>query len=266
MKRLLVAFVMVVLIATGCSTASGVISQSSEGDTDQGATPPPTDPPVAGSPDTDAPRDVPPLSLPVAAPGTDEAYQQMIVELDRFVTEEQRAAGVPWPEARNPDPVAAYQSSAAFQNWMSENNVTPTLVEAYTAPGSPERGWDIELFGTYAALDVLSTPSNPPYSMQVEDLVHPAATGITDALLDQVPDGSAAVVYWDSAGRSQLVRPDGTVMSDDEGWTNVGPWVAIMAPTEVGWQVWFDELTEPPPAGDARDRGLPNQPPERLDL
>ena len=63
-----------------------------------------------------------------------------------FITPAQRSEGVPWPELRNPDPVAVYQSAANFQNWMSANNPTPTLVEAYTAPWSPERGFDLELF------------------------------------------------------------------------------------------------------------------------
>ncbi len=87
---------------------------------------------------------------------------------------------------------------------MSANNPTPTLVEAYTAPWSPERGFDLELFAYRDTFDLRSGPSTPPYSMRVEDLVHPAATGINDTLLAQVPEGSAAVVYWDSAGETDI--------------------------------------------------------------
>ncbi len=182
------------------------------------------------------------------------------------MTAEQRAAGVPWPDLRNPDPVAAYRSDARFQGWMARNNPTPTLVEAYTAPGSPERDFDLELFGVLNSFDLRVGPADPPYSMRVEDLVHPAATGITDALLAQVPEGSAAVVYWDSVGPSDIFTADGQFWSSDPGWTELGPWVAIMAPTDVGWQVWWDELTEPPPPGSRQQRGSPAEEAPRRDL
>ncbi len=230
-------------------------------------------PPAAGNefnagPDRapDEPRIVPPLELPSTAPGTDAAAVALLDNLDRFVTEEQRSAGVPWPDLRNPDPVAAYQSDARFQNWMSANNPTPSLVEAYTAPGSPERDFDIELFGQLNAFDLRAGPANPPYSMRIEELVHPAATAITDALLAQVPEGSAAVVYWDSVGPSDTFTADGQFWSSDDGWTEVGPWVAIMAPTDVGWQVWWDELTEPPPPGSREQRGSPEDETPRRDV
>lgn len=193
-----------------------------------------------------APREVPPLNLPAQAPGSDQAYDALIADLSRLLDEGQEG-NVPWPDSRNPDPVAAYQSSAAFQNWMSENNPTPTLAEAYTAPGSPERGWDVSMFASQRAQGLLSTPSVPPYQMRVEDLVHPAATGITDALLEQIPEGSAAVVYWDSVGTSSMVDENGVTLYESTGWSDLGPWVAIMAPTDTGWRVWWDELTDPPP-------------------
>ena len=227
----------------------------------------PFDDPTAG-PDRapDEPRIVPPLELPSAAPGSDEAAAALIEDLERFVTPEQLAEGVPWPDLRNPDPIASYRSDAAFQNWMATTNPTPSLVEAYTAPGSPERGFDLELFEFRNGLDLRSGPANPPYSMRVVELVHPAATGITDALLAQVPEGSAAVVYFDSVGSSDTFTADGRFFSTDPGWSEVGPWVAIMAPTDVGWQVWWDELTEPPPPGSRDQRGTPQEPDSRQDV
>lgn len=225
------------------------------------------DDPTAG-PDRapDEPRTVPPLTLPSSAPGTDEAAQGLIAELERFLTDEQRANGVPWPDNRNPDPVAVYRSDAEFQRWMTENNPTPSLVEAYTAPGSPERGFDLEIFEFFNNFDLRAGPADPPYSMRIEELVHPAATGITDALLEQVPEGSAAIVYWDSVGSSDTFTSDGQYWATDDGWTDVGPWVAIMAPTDVGWQVWWDELTEPPPPGSREQRGTPQEETPRVDV
>lgn len=149
---------------------------------------------------------------------------------------------------------------------MSENNPTPSLVDAYTAPGSPERSFDLQMFGDRNAFDLRSAPAEPPYSMRIEDLVHPAATGITDALLAQVPPGSAAVVYWDSAGDSDLFTAEGQYWGTNPGWTEVGPWVAIMAPTDVGWQVWWDELTDPPPPGSREQNGVPQEDKPRVDL
>ena len=215
---------------------------------------------------TDEPRQVPPLDLPAVAPGSDQAAADLLADLDRFITDDQRAAGVPWPDLRNPDPVAAYQSAARFQNWMSGNNPTPTLVEGYTAPLSPERSFDLELFEFRNSFDLRAAPASPPYSLRVEDLVHPAATGITDALLAQVPEGSAAVVYFDSVGDTDIFTVDGQYWDTRPGWGDLGPWVAIMAPTDVGWQVWWDELTDPPPPGSREQRGLPQDEQPRVDV
>lgn len=240
-------------VAPAPSESTDSLTPGPDDGRDEGSDPTPPDP-TDPAPD----RSAPPLVLPAMPPGTDEAYDALIAELERFVTDEQLAAGVPWPDLRNPDPIAAYRSCAEFQGWMAENNPTPILVEAYTAPGSPERAFDLDLFSTMAANDLVATPSVPPYSMDVHGLVHPAATGITDALLARVPDGSAAVVYYDSVGIRQLVRPDGSVFSIQGGWVDEGPWVAIMAPTEVGWQVWWDELTETPPPS-LQDRPSPGE-------
>lgn len=200
-------------------------------------------------------REIPPLTLPSQPVGTAEAYDALIARLKPFVTDAQQQAGVPWPDLRNADPAVAYQETAAFQQWMMRTNSSPPLTEAYTAPNSPERSFDVEMFDQMNRLGVLSTPDDPPYSMQIEAVVHPAATSITDALLADVPAGSVAVVYFDSAGTSEMLTESGIVVNRSPGWTNAGPWVAIMEPTDVGWQVWWDELTDPLPPGQRYDRG-----------
>jgi len=211
------------------------------------------------------PRKVPPLVVPRIAPGTDEAAEALIADLERFVTADQLAAGVPWPDLRNPDPIAAYESASEFQGWMLRNNPTPSLAEAYTAPGSPERELDQAMFDFQNSLELRQEIANPPYSLRVEELVHPAATGITDTLLNDVPEGSVAVVYFDSIGTKDTFTVDGQYWGTTDGWTNVGPWVAIMAPTDVGWAIWWDELTEPPPPG-SRDNGTPQEEDSRRDV
>ena len=233
---------------------------------DRVPTPPPTEPAPSPPKQPTERREVPPLRLPPGGPGTDRAYEAMIEELEPFVTDEQVAAGVPWPNLRTSDPIAAYRSCAEYQQWMAENNPNPVLVEAYTAAGSPERGFDLDIFASLHANGLVATPSVPPYVMEVRGLVHPAATDITDALLAAVPEGSAAVVYYDSVGVRQLVRPDGSVFGVQDGWVNVGPWVAIMAPTEFGWQVWWDELTDAPPPGLEDERDSSATPPPRSDV
>jgi len=274
-SKLVATAACLVLLATGCSSTTTDISADDPGAVTPAPSPSASGPdgeggfddPTAG-PDRepDEPREVPPLNLPTTAPGTAAAADALVAELDRFITDEQRAAGVPWPDYRNPDPIAVYRSDARFQNWMSANNPTPSLVEGYTAPGSPERSFDLEMFDFRHRNDLRSGPGNPPYSMRVEDLVHPAATGITDALLAQVPEGSAAVVYWDSAGPSEIFTSDGQLWGRNDGWVDVGPWVAIMAPTDVGWMVWWDELTEPPPPGSRQQKGLPTEQTPRRDV
>jgi len=258
MRRLLRILVpaALVLVALSCSATSTTSTSSDDG-------PPPTARPDTTEPSDDEAesrdertelRDVPELVLPSEPVGSAQAYDDLIDRLERFITEEQLAEGVPWPDLRNPDPVTAYQATATFQQWMMQNNPSPPLTEAYTAPNSPERNFDLEMFDLQSRLNAVSTPDEPPYSMQVEAVVHPAATSITDTLLADVPDGSVAVVYYDSSGRSQMITESGLVISESDGWTNVGPWVAIMEPTEVGWQVWWDELTDPLPPGQDYER------------
>lgn len=270
LRSIALMIALVGLLATACRTSSPVEDATDRDDPqtersgDDAVDPQDPGPPLETSPD-DAPRIVPPLVLPNGAPGTDAAAEELFDELSRFLTPEQ-AAAVPWPDLRNPDPVEVYQSASVYQNWMSENNATPSLTEAYTAPNSPERSFDIAMFDDYTANSVLDGPSTPPYSMRIEDLVHPAATGITDELLAQVPEGSAAVVYWDSVGTTDRFTTEGQYFDTRTGWTDVGPWVAIMAPTDVGWQVWWDELTEPPPPGSRQDGSVPEDEPDRVDL
>jgi len=272
MRRVLLLVLLMCLSATACNPTTSEITADDPGpSTATAAEPTPSaetfnDPSAGPDRASDEPRQVPPLDLPARAPGTDAAAAALIDDLDRFITPAQRSEGVPWPELRNPDPVAVYQSAANFQNWMSANNPTPTLVEAYTAPWSPERGFDLELFAYRDTFDLRSGPSTPPYSMRVEDLVHPAATGINDTLLAQVPEGSVAVVYWDSAGETDIFTIDGQLWNTSPGWSEVGPWVAVMEPTDVGWQVWWDELTDPPPTGSREQRGLPQAEQPRRDV
>lgn len=249
---------LIALAAAACSTPTGSSTGSSAAVDDQlepTVAPTATAPADDGETDPSALREVPPIDLPTGPVGSADAYDALIERLEPFVTAEQRADGVPWPDLRNPDPVAAYQETAAFQQWMMQHNPTPLLTEAYTAPNSPERTFDLEMFAAQNVFGAVMTPNEPPYSMQVEAVVHPAATSITDTLLADVPDGSVAVVYYDSSGSSEMVTESGIVVSRFDGWTNVGPWVAIMVPTEVGWQVWWDELTDPLPPGQDYERG-----------
>ena len=83
---------------------------------------------------------------------------------------------------------------------------------------------------------------------------------------NRCPTEALPFVYWDSVGQSSMVDSEGATYSTDSGWVEVGPWVSIMAPTEVGWQVWWDELTETPPPRLDDGRGLPEAEPPRQEV
>lgn len=217
-------------------------------------------------PDAAEPREREPLNLPATAPGTDEAMEALFNELSVHLADPQ--AAVPWPDLRNPDPRAAYESAAAFQRWMSEVDPNPILVEGYTAPDSPERGFDLDLFDLQQRRGVIWGPSQPPYEMTIVDLVHPIDSGVSPFVLDRVPDGSVAIIYLDSWGETEMIhQQSGVVVDVIDGWVDAGPWAAIMAPTDAGWQVWYDELTDPPlllPPSDGAEPALPaDTPPVR---
>lgn len=210
--------------------------------------------PVPAEPQAPIERDLdsfPELELDPRGPGSDGAYDALIADLEAFVDAD---AAPPWPDLRDPDPAVAYRSSSQFQNWMMENDPDPALVSGYAAPDGPEWGWDRDMFSQLQSNGWFAGPASPPYSLSVLDVVHPGASPISDALLAEVPPGSAAVVYYDSVGASFFVDRDGNPVEEKESWSNVGPWVAIMEPTDVGWRVWWDELVYPPP-GDEWERG-----------
>ena len=112
--RLLLLTVACALLAVACSTTAEVTAddpadgtptpeQSTDDDTGSAN---PGDAPG----DRDAPRSVPPFSLPAVAPGSDQAYDELIASLERFLEPDQLDT-VPWPDLRNPDPIAAYRAS-----------------------------------------------------------------------------------------------------------------------------------------------------------
>jgi len=262
------------LLVAGCSSTSGFARASDDPDQAAAAQPLGGDESSRSSSGDDSTsqqdssergeaRPRTPLVLPSTAPGTDEAMEALFSDLSTHVSAV--GAPVPWPDLRNADPRAAYRSAAAFQRWISEKDPNPILVEGYTAPNSPERQFDLELFGEQQRAGVLWSASEPPYEMNILDLVDPLDSGVPPWILDQVPAGSVAIIYLDSWGRTELLdQQTGRVTDTINGWTDAGPWAAIMAPTNVGWQVWYDELTDPPlllPPTDDPDPSLaPSEP------
>lgn len=234
----------VVVFAVGCSGSSGVsLSDPPAAPANTSPDPAPSQPAPGTDEEDPAPEPRVPtrLQLPNGPVGSADAYDALVDELSVHLYEGQN--DVPWPDLRNPDPEAAYRSGQDFQTWMMENNPTPQLAEFYTFPGSPEREDDVLLFSDQSPL--LRSPSVPAYSMRIERVVHPNDSGLPDFLIAQIPEGSAAIVYWDTSGASDLYNPEtGEVIWSMSGWQDEGPWVAIMAPSDIGWRTWYDALID----------------------
>jgi len=87
--------------------------------------------------------------VPSAAPGTAGAYDDLVESLSAEMPANLQGE-VPWPDTRNPDPIAAQISIFDYWVWLAEHHPEPVLTEIMTAPGSPSRE---SVSGTFGEID-----------------------------------------------------------------------------------------------------------------
>ena len=169
----------------------------------------------------------------------------MITRLEQIVPAELRT-DVPWPDLRNPDPVLAQIEIFELWIWMAENVPDPKLVEAMAAPGSPSRDQVVSVFGRLQRDHVFEIRSGQPYRAFDHRVVTFESAELPLWLTRDVPADDAVVVYYsDSSGPVEVIDQDTGAVLAIEPPLPTRTWVAIMVATDVGWQLWRDQLIDP---------------------
>lgn len=233
------------------SAASAIfLLASCTGQTEVSATRADTDKPSATSqaepPEEQVPaaEPEPQAYVPAGQPGSAAAYADMISRLEQLVPAELRTQ-VPWPDLRNPNPIVAQIEIFDLWIWMTENLPEPQLVEIMAAPGSPSRSQITGVFGELEALGVLERRRGQPYRAFDHRVVTFETAGLPLWLTRDVPEDAVVVYYRDSSGPVEVIDRDTNAVVDGYEAVPVRAWLSIMVPTDVGWQLWRDQLIEP---------------------
>lgn len=197
---------------------------------------------AAPQPDTPDPEPVP--YVPAGRPGSAEAYDELIARLDGEIPAELRNE-VPWPDLRNPDPVVAQRQIFDMWIWMAANYPEPVLVEVLTAPASPSRLEVVSIFGELDRAGELEERLGQPYRAFDHLVVTFESAGLPLWLARDVPEDAVVVYYSDNSGPTAVTdRETGDFLYERPG-VPTRAWLSIMVPTDVGWQLWRDQLIEP---------------------
>jgi hypothetical protein len=197
-------------------------------------------------PDTTAePSDQEPVAyIPAGQPGTANSYAVLIEKLEQVVPLDLRRQ-VPWPDLRDPNPIVAQIDIFGLWIWMAENLTEPQLVEIMAAPASPSRQSIVSIFGNLTSQNIFEARPGQQYEAFDHLVVTFESAGLPLWLGRDVPTDAVVVYHNDRSGPVNIVDQDtGAVVSTHPG-IPTRTWLSIMVPTDVGWQLWRDQLIEP---------------------
>lgn len=256
--------VVVVCLVAACSSETGEFAEERELSPTPPATVAPT-PAPADDAQPDSPEAEPQPYIPAGSPGSASAYADLVVELEELVPQELHAH-VPWPDLRNPNPIVAQTDIFDLWIWMAETLTEPQLVEIMAAPGSPSRETVVSVFGSLQSQNIFEVRPGQPYRAFDHRVVTFESAGLPLWLARDVPDGAVVVYYSDSSGVVDVLDQDSGEIMRQQSAIGTRVWLSIMVPTDVGWQLWRDQLIEandpelevpdvpPPPGNDVEPR------------
>lgn len=253
-SRLIVVLVLA-LFATACGGGETTVAEDDE--RTEAAASEPTTPPDASLPESDgsdegdstvpAPESTKPEPvpyIPADSPGSAQDYAELIAELENEVPADLRSQ-VPWPDLRNPNPIVAQQDIFELWIWMAANHPNPDLVEIMAAPGSPSREEVVSVFGRIDRSGNLETRTGAPYVAFDHVVVTFESSGLPLWLARDVPEDAVVVYYSDQSGPTTVTNRETEEVVDVRPPVSRRAWLSIMVPTDVGWQLWRDQLIEP---------------------
>lgn len=214
--------------------------------------------------DEDAAESAPVPYIPAGRPGSAADYDELISRLEQEVPAELRNE-VPWPDLRNPDPTRVQIEIFDLWIWMTANLPEPKLVEVMTVPGSPSREDVVAVFGRLDRNNQLEIRTAQPYQAFDHVVVTFESAGLPLWLGRDVPDDAVVVYYSDNSGPVDVIDRDTREFITRFPPTSTRSWLSIMVPTDVGWQIWRDQLLDasnglevpdvpPPPGRNDQDR------------
>ena len=150
---------------------------------------------------------------------------------------------------------------------MAEHHPEPALAAIMAVEGSPGRQEIAGIFGEMKAADELHIREQAPYEAFDHRVVTLETAGLPLWLARGAPAGSVVVYYQDRSGPTTIRDRPSRELLGVIGEAPTRQWVAIIAPTDVGWLLYRDQLIDPgdpelevpaptPPRDDA-ERRLP---------
>lgn len=200
---------------------------------------PDQNPAVDSEPDVAPERFVP--SGPV---GDAEAYEQLIDQLAQELPAHLRDH-VPWPDIGNPDPVVAQLAIFELWVWVTANHPAPDLARVMAVEASPSRDTVVEIFSRLRTENLLMVRPADPYRAFDHRAVTLESAGLPLWLTYDVPADAVVLYYQDQSGPAEFHDADTLEVLDRKPAIEARQWLSIMVPTEVGWQLYRDELIEP---------------------
>ncbi|CAN5440512.1 hypothetical protein BH24ACT7_BH24ACT7_23540 [soil metagenome] len=150
---------------------------------------------------------------------------------------------IPYPDLTNADPVVALADAFRFEVWIMENGSHVSWAEVYNYPESSRIRSIATDLGRWQRTHTLFPGIVSTYEFVSGERVPIARADLTENELAGLPDGSVAVRFTDRGG--PYPRIDATTSDVLEA---IGPWegsgIAILSPTENGWQLYFEDRTE----------------------
>jgi len=204
--------------------------------------------------------------VPAGQPGTSDDYAALVDKLEEWVPTRLQSQ-VPWPDLRNPNPINAQIEIFELWIWMAATLTEPILVEIMAAPDSPSRQEVTALFGRLQNSGRFQQRNAEPYQAFDHRVVTFQSAGLPLWLGRDVPDDAVVVYYRDRSGAVTVTDQEtGEILAIDPA-TEVRTWLSIMVPTDVGWQLWRDQILDqsnslefpdvPPPPGTNDSERLP---------
>lgn len=274
----LVALALIIGALAACSGEATVESRAADSEIEAPATDDSTESsdrseandPATNAPEPDAAPAEPPVDpvpyLPASKPGQADSYQQLVEQLEAIVPSELRSQ-VPWPDIRDPNPINAQVQIFELWVWMAAELTEPELVQIMTAPGSPSREDVTGVFGRLESDQLFQHRLGSGYQAFDHRVVTFESAGLPLWLGRDVPEDAVVVYYTDRSGPVDVVDQNTGQVVERQPPVGERTWLSIMVPTDVGWQLWRDQLLDasnglevpdvPPPPGTSEDVRTP---------
>lgn len=216
------------------------------------------EPPATTTTTSPPPTTAPPVTSTTAASTTTTIDTGLVGDPDALIAMIEQTRGfalgegetqyegvaIPYPDLTNPDPVVALREAWSFEAWLMDTGPFIGFLDAHNYPEGPRRRdagsdfiyWDLENLRLVGLANSYSLTSAEVVPLESADMLEPERI--------EVPPSSVAVAYTDRGGPYQVIDTEtGQVIEEVAAYEDTG--VAVLVPTEVGWQLyWAGEASE----------------------